>query len=81
MDLQTVFHVEGGSLAELETLEVKGLLEANGIPAMVVGDSIFPNLPFEIKVASADADRARRLIAESEKASPRPGNGNQDTDP
>ena len=67
LDLETVFHAEGGSLTEIETLDVKGLLEANGIAVVLVGDSMFPNLPYELRVPSADAERARRLIAEAEK--------------
>ena len=37
LDLETVFH-EGSSLGELETLDVKGLLKANGIASILVGD-------------------------------------------
>lgn len=66
-DFETVFHAEGGSLAELEALELKALLEANGIAAVIVGDPVFPNLPFELKVPSAAAERARRLIVEAER--------------
>ena len=74
VELETVFHAEGSSLAEIETLDVKGLLEANGIPVIIVGDSMFPNLPYELRVPSADADRARRLISEADKAPvPPPG--------
>jgi hypothetical protein len=64
--LQPVFHAEGGSLAEFEALEVKALLEANKIPVVMVGSSLFPNLPFELEVPAAEADRARRLIAKAE---------------
>ena len=35
LDLETVFH-EGSSLAELEALDVKGLLKANGIASILV---------------------------------------------
>jgi hypothetical protein len=37
LDPETVFH-EGSSLAELEALDVKGLLKANGIASILVGD-------------------------------------------
>jgi hypothetical protein len=63
LELETIYHAEGTSIAELEALEIKGLLESNGIPAIMVGDSVLPNLPFEIKVARHDAERARQLIA------------------
>ncbi len=64
---ETVFHEEGAATMEVDAWVVKNLLEANGIPAIVVGDSVLPNLPFEVKVAPHDAERARRLIAKVEK--------------
>ena len=39
LDLEPVFH-EGSSLAELEALDVKGLLKANGIASILVGDPL-----------------------------------------
>ena len=63
-DLVTVFRSAGTS-AEMEALEVRALLESNGIPAILVGDARLPNLPEEIRVASEQADRARELIAEA----------------
>lgn len=67
-DLQTIFHAEGSAIAEIEALEIKSLLESNGIRAIMVGDSVLPNLPFEIKVARKHAERARQLIAEARDA-------------
>jgi hypothetical protein len=72
LDLETIYHAEGSPTAEVEALAIKALLESNGIAAVVVGDSIFPNLPFEVKVPRKHAERARQLIAEAEKkAKPR----------
>jgi hypothetical protein len=71
LDLETVFHVEGsGGLAEMQAMNVKNLLESNGIGAVLVGDSVLPNLPFEIRVAREQADLARRLIADAEESGP-----------
>jgi len=71
LDLETVFQAAGGSnTAEMAALGVKNLLEANGIATVLVGDSVFPNLPFEVRVARDQADRARQLIAEAESAGP-----------
>ena len=39
LDLETVFH-EGSGLEELEALDVKGLLKANGIASILVGDPV-----------------------------------------
>ena len=71
LDLETVFHSEGSSpSAEVEAMAIKNVLESNGIAVVIVGDSVLPNLPFEVKVARAQAERARRLIAEAETSGP-----------
>src|SRR5262249_17361631 len=67
LDLETVFEMQGGATSELQAMGVKNLLESNGIPAVVVGDSVLPNLPFEIKVPREQAALARELIAEIEE--------------
>ena len=59
VDLETIFHAEGSSTGEIEALAIKNLLESNGITVIMVGDSVLPNLPFELKVARRDAGRAR----------------------
>ena len=64
MGLETVFHAEGSSTAEIEALTIKSFLEANGIAAIMVGDSVLPNMPFEVKVPSDQAGWARKLISE-----------------
>lgn len=71
LNLETVFHAEGsGSLAEMQAMNVKNLLESNGLSAVLVGDSVLPNFPFEIRVAREQADLARRLIADAEESGP-----------
>ena len=71
LDLETVFHAEGSSVtAEIEAMSVKNMLESNGIAAVLVGDSVLPNLPFEIKVAREQASRARKLIEDVEAIAP-----------
>jgi hypothetical protein len=71
LDVETVFHAEGsGPLAEMQAMNVKNLLESNGISAIQTGDSVLPNLPFEVKVARENADRARRLINDAESSGP-----------
>lgn len=71
LDLETVFHAEGSSVtAEIEALSVKNLLESNGLAAVLVGDSVLPNLPFEVRVAREHAERARILIADAQVAGP-----------
>ena len=65
-DLETVFHTESGAGSEFEAMSVKNLLESNGISAVLVGDSVFPNLPFEVRVPRDQAQLARELIDQAE---------------
>ena len=67
LDLETVFRATGTS-AEMQALGVQSLLDSNGIDAVLWGDSVLPNLPFEVKVARVNAESARQLIAEAEQA-------------
>jgi Putative prokaryotic signal transducing protein len=64
LELEPVYHAEGSSTAEVDALLIKSLLEAVGIPAVVVGDSVLPNLPFEVKVPREYVKRALKLIAD-----------------
>lgn len=59
---EAIFHSEGSTTAEFEATEIKNLLEAGNIAAIVVGDSVLPNFPFEVRVAKENAERARQLI-------------------
>ena len=56
--------------AEMETMAVHGVLEANGIPAVVVGPHILPNLEFQVQVPEHLAEEAQRLIVEARAAGP-----------
>jgi hypothetical protein len=71
LDLETIFHIEGSSVtAEMQAMSIKNLLESNGIAAVLVGDSVLPNFPFEVKVAREQAARARKLIEDAESIGP-----------
>jgi hypothetical protein len=68
LDLETVFHIEGSSMTgELQAMSIKNLLESNGIATVLVGDSVLPTFPFEVKVAREQAERARKLIEDIER--------------
>ncbi len=43
----------------MEAMGIKNLLESNGIAAVLVGDSVLPNFPFEVRVARDQVERAR----------------------
>lgn len=70
LDLETVYHGEATPTAEIEAMDIKNLLESNGIAAVVIGDSVLPNLAFEVRVARNEAERARALIADAQSQGP-----------
>lgn len=70
LDVETVFRSEAAPTSEVEALGVKTLLESNGIATVLVGDSVLPNLAFEVRVARDQAARARELIADAEQIGP-----------
>jgi hypothetical protein len=69
LDLVTVFSSQNRD-AEMEANAIHGILEANGIPAVVVGSAQLPVLPFEVKVPRGRLEEARRAIAEAQEAGP-----------
>lgn len=69
LDLVTVFEGAGSS-SEMEALQVQALLESNGIEAVLIGDTRFPNLPESVRVPKEDADRAQQLISDALAAGP-----------
>jgi len=56
--------------AEPEADVIRGLLDANGIPAMVVRGLGFPSLGFEVQVPRASLEEAQRIIDEQRAAGP-----------
>jgi len=65
-DLETI----ASATSEMEAMSIKNLLDSNSIEAVLVGDSVLPNFPFEVRVAHDQAQRARILIAEAEDVGP-----------
>jgi predicted xylose isomerase-like sugar epimerase len=57
-------------MAEMEADMIRGVLESNGIPVMVVGASQYPNLPFEVRVPRGKVKEAEELIAQAQAAGP-----------
>ncbi len=66
LDLETV----ASAASELEAMGIKNFLESNEIAAVLVGDAVLPNFPFEVRVARDQAERARTLIADAEITGP-----------
>ena len=69
LDLVTIFE-SAGTLAEVESMEVRHLLQANGIAAVLNGNAVLPVTTFEVKVARDQAERAREVINEARAAGP-----------
>jgi hypothetical protein len=70
LDLVTVFRLGEGGIEEMEVITVQQLLESNGIKTVLIGDSPLPNFAEEIRVARADLDAARQIIADALAAGP-----------
>jgi hypothetical protein len=66
LDLETV----ASATSEMEAMSIKNLLESNEISAVLIGDSVLPNFPFEVRVARDQVDRVRILIADAELIGP-----------
>ncbi len=56
--------------AEMEAMQIHGMLEANGIQSIVVGTSTIPSLEFEVQVSRENLDEAQRILAEAQAAGP-----------
>jgi hypothetical protein len=48
--------------AEMEALAIRGVLEASGVPAMIVGPSVLPNLEWQVQVPQHQLTDAREII-------------------
>lgn len=59
---QPVFHSKAGAAGEFEATEIKNLLETNDIRALVTRDTSAPGMPFTVRVARKDIDRALILV-------------------
>jgi hypothetical protein len=56
--------------AEMESTAIQGMLQSNGIDAMLQGPSVLPSLEFQVQVPQDEAEEAVRLIGEARAAGP-----------
>jgi hypothetical protein len=56
--------------SEVEADMIRGVLDSNGIPTLLVGGPEFPNLGFQVLVPRGKVVEARRLIEEAQAAGP-----------
>jgi hypothetical protein len=55
---------------EMEATSIHGVLEANGIPSILVGPATLPSLEFQVQVSEERLADAERVIAEAREAGP-----------
>jgi hypothetical protein len=51
--------------AEMEALAIKGVLDSNNIPAILVGPHILPNLEFQVQVPEHLLQKAQQVIRDA----------------
>jgi len=56
--------------AEMEANAIHSVLEANGVPSIVVGTPQIPAFEFQVQVPRARFDEAERVLAEAREAGP-----------
>jgi hypothetical protein len=56
--------------AEMEATSIMGVLESNGIPAMLVGPATLPSLEFQVQVPEDRLADAISAVAEARAAGP-----------
>ena len=69
LDLVTFFSSNRHD-AEMEAMGIHSILQANGIPSVLVGANYIPSLEFQVQVPRADLEEARRVVEEAREAGP-----------
>lgn len=69
MDLVELFRSTNTD-AEMEAMNIRGLLESNAIPAVIVGNPQIPALEFIVKVPKVHLEEAERVLIEAQAAGP-----------
>jgi hypothetical protein len=69
LDMVTLFSSSNHD-AEMEANSIRALLDANGIPSLVVGPSVIPSLEFQVQVPRVSLEAAEELLREAREAGP-----------
>ncbi|MDR3699046.1 MAG: DUF2007 domain-containing protein [Candidatus Sulfopaludibacter sp.] len=56
--------------AEMEANNIHSILEASGIPSLLVGTSVIPSLEFQVQVPRESLEEAEKVIADAQAAGP-----------
>jgi regulator of protease activity HflC (stomatin/prohibitin superfamily) len=69
MDMVTLFSSSAMD-AELEANNIHFVLEAAGIPSVLIDPSVIPSLEYQVQVPRTEAAKAERVLAEARAAGP-----------
>ena len=69
LDMVTLFSSMNHD-AEMEANAIHGVLEASGIPSILVGTPQIPAFEFQVQVPKARLEEAERALAEAQEAGP-----------
>ena len=69
LDMVTLFSSSTHD-AEMEANAIHGLLEANGIPSLMVGTPQIPVFEFQVQVPRRHLEEAERVLVEARAAGP-----------
>ena len=69
LDMETVFSGQSAA-GEMEALAVRAVLDASGIPSVLVGTPQIPSLPFSVQVPKSMVEAAKSALAEAQAAGP-----------
>jgi len=56
--------------AEQEAMAIHSVLEANGLPSVLIGPAVLPVLEFRVEVERRHLEEAERIIADARAAGP-----------
>ncbi len=68
-DMVTLFSSSNHD-GEMEATSIHAMLQASGIPSVVMGPSVIPSLEFQVQVPRAYAEEAERVLVEAREAGP-----------
>jgi len=69
LDMVTLFSSQNHD-AEMEANAIHGVLEANGVPSIVVGTPQIPAFEFQVQVPKVHLEQAERVLADAREAGP-----------
>jgi hypothetical protein len=69
LDMVTLFSSSNID-AELEANNIRSMLDASGIPSLLMGASVIPSLEFQVQVPRINLEEAEKLLAEARAAGP-----------